>query len=158
MQVVVARAMWALPLLLIAISVGLVFAALDIRSTLQEGEAVQARVIEYEAETRAEITYGHVEVEATLADGRTLREDIPLPISLLYLVEGQDEIAVRVSPGSDKPIVIEPIARAQWRLSLINAAMSLFGAVLLIIGVGAWNRYLKRQGDPAAMPPREAAS
>lgn len=145
----IARALWVLPLLLLAIGVSLVRSALEIRHTLVAGEAAIARVTAFEAESRAEITYGHVELAARLRDGTTLTEDVPLPLSLLYFIEGQDSVQVRILPSGSKRVVIEQVARAQWHMALIHAGMSLFGALLLAWGVGAWNRYLKRNGDPA---------
>lgn len=144
----IARLLWALPLLLFAIAAGLLWSAREIHSTATRGELALAEVVEFDARSRAEITYGHVRLKATLPDGETREEDVPLPLSLLYFIEGKDSVAVRILQDSGRPMVVEEVARVQWRMSLIHAGMSVFGGLLLTIGVGAWNRYLKRHGDP----------
>jgi hypothetical protein len=71
-----------------------------------------------------------------------------LPHTLVPVIQGRDELPVRVRPGSRQEIVIEEIGSMHWKLALMNMGMSLFGFVLLAAGVFSWNRYLDRQGDP----------
>lgn len=144
----IARLLWALPILLFGIAVGLIWSAREIHRTATGGQLATAQVVEFDAQSRAEVTYGHVRLKAALPDGGFREEDVPLPLSLLYFIEGRDSVEVRVLPESGRPMVVEDVARAQWRMSLIHAGMSAFGGLLLTIGVGAWNRYLKRYGDP----------
>jgi hypothetical protein len=142
--------MWLAPLLLIVITVMLLRAGLAQKATLQQGELRTARVVEYVERSRAEITYGHLKLEVPLEDGSLLQERLPLPLALLKRFEGEEEIDVLVRPGAEQPVIVEEVARAQWRLSIINAAMAAFGGLLLLWGVGSWNRYLRRKGDPGA--------
>ncbi len=144
----IARLLWALPILLFVIAGGLLWSAREIHRTATQGELALAEVVEFDAQSRAEITYGHVRLKATLPGGEARTEDVPLPLSLLYFIEGKDSVAVRILPESGRSMVVEEVARVQWRMSLIHAGMSIFGGLLLSIGVGAWNRYLKRHGDP----------
>lgn len=115
------------------------------------GETLQAEVVEYQIESRAEITYGHVKVRATSANGNRVEEVVPLPLSLLYSLGEKQALDVRYLPGSRRPIIVEEVGRAQWRLALINSGMAFMGFILLVIGVGGWNLYLHRHGDPSAM-------
>jgi len=145
----VARLMWLLPALLVVISVALLRAGFAERETLAAGTAATAQVVDVEIRNRADVTYGHIDLRIPLSDSEVLERRLPLPLSLLIPLQDRKEVRVRVLAGSDKDVVIEDIARAQWRMALIQSAMSLLGAILLIIAVGAWNRYLRREGDPA---------
>jgi len=148
MTVFVARLLWALPVLLIVLALALTKAGFDQRRTLEEGIPTMGTISNVEIKSRSEITYGHLDVSVTLDDGTQLTRTLPLPLSLLHKVREQTVLPVRVLPGSDQPILIEEIARAQWRMSFIHAGMAGVGVIMLIIGVGAWNRYLNREGDP----------
>lgn len=144
----VARLMWLLPVLLVVISIALLSAGLDERETLGTGTLVTARVVDVEIRNRADVTYGHIDLLVPISETESIERRLPLPLSLLTPLEGRDEVDVRVLPGSSRDVVIEPIARAQWRMALIHSAMTLLGAILLGIAVFAWNRFLARQGDP----------
>jgi hypothetical protein len=144
----IARLMWLLPALLIVLTVALVKAGFDQHTTYEQGIPAQGTVSNVVLESRAEVTFGQLDVAVTLDDGTSLQETLPLPLSLLHKVKDQSVLPVRVLPGTSQPILIDEIARAQWRMSLINAVMAGIGAILLIIGVGAWNRYLRQEGDP----------
>lgn len=146
----VARLLWALPVLLVVVSISLFDAGLSERSTFERGRKATAQVVDVEIRNRADVTYGHIDLRIGTPDG-TIERRLPLPLSLLMSLQDRSEVAVRVLEGSSTDVVIEDIARAQWRMALIHAAMSGVGAILLIIAVGAWNRYLNRVGDPAAM-------
>ena len=146
---IVARLLWLLPVLLAVISAALLKAGFDERRTLKSGTLVTAQVIDVEIRNRADVTYGHIDLRIPLSEAEVIERRLPLPLSLLTPLEGRQEVEVRVLPGSGREVVIEFIARAQWRMAFIHAAMSALGAILLGIGVFAWNRYLRREGDPA---------
>ncbi|MGA7305027.1 MAG: DUF3592 domain-containing protein [Rhodothermales bacterium] len=145
----VARLMWALPALLCVISVALFRAGLAERQTLDAGTTMTAQVVHVEFRNRADVTYGDIDLRIRMSDTEVLERRLPLPLSLLTPLRDRKEVTVRVLPGTSKDVVIEEIARAQWRMALIQSAMSALGAILLIIAVAAWNRYLNREGDPA---------
>jgi hypothetical protein len=145
----VARLLYVLPALLAVIALALVRAGLDERQTLERGSLYTAEVVDVEIRNRADVTYGHIDLSIPLEDGETLERRLPLPLSLLTPLEGRQQVDVRVLPGSSTDVVIDFIARAQWRMALIHSAMTAVGAILLFIGVLAWNRYLAREGDPA---------
>lgn len=149
----VARALWVLPALLIVISASLIKAGLDERKTLEAGTLVTAQVVDVEIRNRADVTYGHIDLRIPVSETETIDRRLPLPLSLLTPLEGRDEVDVRLLRGSSTEVVIESIARAQWRMALIHAAMTALGAILLGIGVFAWNRYLGRHGDPGRERP-----
>lgn len=138
----VARLLWALPVLLLVISGTLLKAGLAQRTTLMSGTSMMAQVTDVELRNRADVTYGHMELRIVLPEDEVLETRLPLPLSLLTPIANRQEVRVRVLPGSAKEVVIEEIARAQWRMSLIQSAMSALMALLLAIGVGAWNRWL----------------
>jgi hypothetical protein len=48
-----------------------------------------------------------------------------------------------------RQVVLASHARAQWVMTFAFAAMALVAAGGLAWLVGAWNRYLAREGDPA---------
>ena len=146
---IVARLMWFLPILLGVISAALLKAGLDERETLESGTPATAQVVEVEIRNRADVTYGHIDLRIPLSETEVIERRLPLPLSLLTPLEGRDEVEVRVLTGSSKDVVIEVIVRAQWRMAMIHAAMTALGAILLGIVVLAWNRLLRRQGDPA---------
>ena len=58
-----------------------------------------------------------------------------------------ETIPIRVV-GRAGQVVLEEHARSQWIMTLAFAAMSFFGAIGLVWMVGAWNRLLRREGDP----------
>lgn len=153
---VVARLMWLAPALLVVIAISLLLAGSDQRTTLESGEPAVARVIDTEVRNRADVTYGHIDLRVPSTSGDSTDVRLPLPLSLLLGVESEKTLDVRLLPDTDQPVVIERIARAQWRMSYIQASMSLLGALLLVWGVWAWNRYLAREGDPSEAIPTDA--
>ena len=150
---IVSRLAWLAPLLLVVLSVQQLVAALGMRATLADGTEAVADVIDYEFSTRVDVTYDYVSLRVPLPDGDVLvREKLSLPHSLAPRLEGKEQVNVRVMPGASQEVIITEIAAAQWRIAAVNAAMSLFGALLFGAGVFAWNRHLKREGDPGEAP------
>lgn len=147
---ITARLLWILPAILLFITVHQAYSAYEIRKTLIEGEPARAEVLEFESSSRVEISYDYVSIRVPLADGSEIRkEHMSLPHTLVPVIQGATELDVRVRPGARQEVVIEEIGSMHWKLALMNMAMSLFGFVLLVVGVLAWNRYLDNQGDPA---------
>lgn len=144
-----ARLLWIFPGILLFLTINQVKVALDVRQTLEQGRPATAEVVEVYKTNRVDVTYSHVKLRVALAPGDTLERLFPLPLTLMQPLEGKDSLDVRIIPGEAQDIVITEIARPQWRMAAINAAMSFVGLVLLTVGVFAWNRYLKRRGDPA---------
>ncbi len=156
-SVLVARLLWIFPALLLFLTINQGMVAFDLRQTLTEGSPASAEVLAIERTDRVDVTMASARLRVPLPGGEVVERELPLPITFAQDLEGSDTLDVRVSPGADQEIVIAELGRAQWRLAAINSAMSLIGLVLLSIGVFAWNRYLKRKGDPAARRPEEAA-
>jgi hypothetical protein len=149
----VARLLWVFPAILLFLAVNQLRVAYGLRATLAGGEPAVAEIYEYHTEDRVDVTYDYVSLRVPLPDGRVIeREKVSLPHSLAPLLEGRESVAVRVRPGADQPVVIMPIVQSQWRIAAVNAAISVVGFLLLGLGVYAWNRYLRRQGDPADQP------
>ena len=146
-----ARLMWALPLLLLVISASLVWAGLGQRAALTDGEAVEATLQDVYKRERSEITRG----EAVLAytppgDTAPVVRHVELPLTFLMELEPRigETVVLRQVPG-EKQLLFDAFARAQMRLTFINAAMAFFGFLVAGTLVLGWNRYLAREGDPA---------
>lgn len=153
----IARALWFFPVLLFFLSIYLVDVAFDIHGTLTKGIPTTAEVLTVETTNRSEISYEYIDLRAMLPDGRVVeKHKMSIPHSFLPSLQGQKAVAVRVLPGADQEIVLDHLGRAHWRLAAIQAAMSFIGAVLLAVAVFAWNRYLRRSGDPALREPATA--
>lgn len=142
MTVWVARLLWLAPVLLVVITVSLIWAGFSLKNTLESGVVATARVVDVKIRNRADVTYGHIDLRVPNTSGDSTDARLPLPLSLLMSLEGAPTVEVRLLDHTDQPIVIDRIARAQWRMSFINASMTLLGALLLVWGVWSWNRYL----------------
>lgn len=147
---IVARLAWILPIFFLLLMVHQGWVALGLYETLTEGTRAEAQVIEVHQSNRMDVTYDYVHLRVELDDGRVLeREQMSLPHSLVPRIQDKDSVAVRVRPGAAQEIVIMDVIRTQWRIAAMNAAMAFLGAVIFGIGVFWWNRYLRREGDPA---------
>jgi hypothetical protein len=146
----IARSLWIFPAILLVLTVNQVDVATDLHRTLTEGRPAVAEIFGYESSGRVDITYDFVNLRVRLEDGTVIeREQMSLPHVFAPELEGRQTVDVRVLPGADQPIVIEALGQAHWRIAATNAAMSAIGFILLSIAVFAWNRYLRRKGDPA---------
>ncbi len=148
---IVARLLWAMPLLLLAISVYLLWAGSEQRAAATSGEAVQAEVLEIYTRERSEITMGQVRLRYTPpGEAAAVERTIEMPLTILKSIEARDlgEITVLARPGHDQ-IVLAPYQRGQWILTFSFAAMALLGAIGLGVMVRGWNRFLRAHGDPA---------
>lgn len=155
-SVLVARLLWIFPAILLFLTINQANVAIDLRQTLDGGTAAEAEVLEIAKTDRVDVTMASARLRVPLPDGRVVERELTMPITFAQDLEGSETLDVRVSPGADQEIVIAEVGRAQWRLAAINSAMSFIGFVLLTVGVFAWNRYLKRKGDPAARAPSAA--
>ncbi len=155
---VVAKLLWAMPLLCFAIGGFLFQAGFDIKRTLEAGTPTEAEVLEIHTLERSEYTDGYIRLRYT-PPGATapVEERVVLPLTFLKYLEGAERIPVRVAAGSDVEVVLEDVARPQWRLALIQSAFALVMGLGLTVLVGGWNRYLARHGDPAHQPTGLAA-
>ena len=148
---IVARLLWAMPLLLLAISAYLLWAGSEQRAAATSGEAVQAEVLEVYTRERSEITMGQVRLRYTPpGESAAVERTIEMPLTILKSIEARDlrEVTVLARPGHDQ-IVLAPYQRGQWILTFSFAAMALIGAVGLGVMVRGWNRFLRAHGDPA---------
>lgn len=150
----IARLLWLAPGLLLALAGYLGWSAYRMYYTWQQGIPAVAEITELEISQRIDVTYDYVSLRIPLPDGRVLeRKQLSLPHTIAPLLRGLDSVEVRVRPDNPEDVVIVAWARAQWRMALIQAIMSLLGGILFAVGVGWWNRLLRRQGDPALRVP-----
>ncbi len=146
----VARLLWILPAFLLLLAVHQAKTAYDLRHTLRHGERALAEVTKVETSNRVDVTYDYVNLRVHLDGGRIIeRNNLSLPHTLISEVEGKETVAVRVLPDAPQEIVIAAIGSSQWHIAAIQAAIAAGAALLFAAGVFAWNRYLKREGDPA---------
>lgn len=153
---VAARALWAMPLLLLLIAGGLFVAGLEQKQTVERQQPVQAEVLDVFTRERSEITRGDVLLRYVLPEGdHAIERRVEMPLVFLKELEADlsadsgQTIRIYAEPGGDGQIVLASHPRAQWVMTFSFAAMSLVGALGLAWLVWAWNRYLKREGDPA---------
>ena len=146
-----ARLMWALPLLLLVISVSLVRAGLGQREALRSGEVVEATLQDVFKRERSEITRGEAVLAYTPPGAAApVERRVELPLTFLMELEPRigETVRVRQVPG-EKQLLFDSFARAQMRLTFINAAMAFMGFLVAGALVFGWNRFLAREGDPA---------
>jgi hypothetical protein len=154
---IIARVAWILPLFFVGLSVHQTKVAYDLNDTEQNGTAATAEVLTVHQENRVDVTYDYISVRVPLPDGGALtKETLSLPHSIVPAINDRETLSVKVLPGAAREVVITekiaetPIVSTQWRIAVMNAAIS-FGAFLLFgAGVWFWNRSLSRDGDPAA--------
>ena len=155
---IVARLLWALPLLLLVIAATTTRAGLQQRAVYEQGETVTADVLGLDLRERSEITHGAVRLRYTMpgASTPTLRTaEMPLVLikeieaGLNATPEGQTyRVPLLVSTETDQ-VVLGTHPRGQWLLTFSLAGMALIGAVVSGLLVRGWNRLLARDGDPA---------
>ncbi|MEM1055925.1 MAG: hypothetical protein AAGI52_10400 [Bacteroidota bacterium] len=157
----VAKLLWALPLLMLVISVGLVRAGMEQRETAEAGISVDADVTAIEVRERSEITHGMVRLrypQPSQVD--SVERWVELPLAFMKEIEaGYEEdstlsIPIRVSETNDQ-IILRAYSRAQWVLTFAFAGMAFIGFAGLSALVGGWNRFLSREGDPALRDPAD---
>ncbi len=155
---VVARLLWALPLLMVVITVATTRAGLAQREVADTGQTVDAEVTGLNLRERSEITAGQVGLRYTPPGASApVERQVELPIILLKEIEA-DLLAtpegetltlpIVVSDQTDQ-IVIGSHRRGTWLLTFSLAGMAAIGALVSGLLVGGWNRFLAREGDPA---------
>ncbi|MEM0962423.1 MAG: hypothetical protein AAGK21_07825 [Bacteroidota bacterium] len=155
---IVARLLWALPLLLVVIAVATTRAGIDQRAVSEQGEAIVAEVTGLNLRERSEITTGQVRLRYT-PPGQTaaIERDVELPIILLKEIEvdylttpdGETMTLPIIASAESDQIVLGTHQRGTWLLTLSLAGMAAIGAIVSAFLVGGWNRFLAREGDPA---------
>lgn len=149
---IVARLAWLVPLACLLLALHQADVAYDLHRTLTEGERAQAEIVELHQANRVDVTYDYAHLRVTLDDGRVIeREQMSLPHSIAAVIQNQGKraVEVRVRPGADQEVVLAEMGSTQWKISAMNAAMALLGALVFGGLVGWWNRHLSRQGDPS---------
>ena len=147
-QTVLAKAAWIVPVILVGLGVHQGKVAVDLRTTLSEGLSATAAVTEYERVDRADVTYGYVNLEVPLPDGRTLsREKMSLPYSLIQEIEGRDSLQVHVLPDGSQTVVIDMVAETHWKIAAIQSGVSLVAALMAFAAVFGWNRNIAASAE-----------
>ncbi len=144
-----ARLLWVFPGLLLLLAANQATVTLELRETVRSGVLTKAEVVSLSTTDRADITMALVRLRVPEADGSHAEHALPLPITFARALAGSDSLDVFLAPGASQEVVIAEIGRAQWRLAGVNGGVALLGALLLSWGVSAWNRYLRKNGDPA---------
>jgi len=143
-------AAWIVPVALVALGGHQAWTAVEIGRTMRLGEDATARVTRYERSDRKDVTQAELDLVIELGDGSTLeRTNLALPYSIAHRVEA-DSLPVRVLRGAAQEVVLTDIAGTQRRIAWSNAAMSLVMGLIALSGVLAWNRFVRRGGEPSA--------
>lgn len=153
---VVARLLWALPLLMVVIAVATTRAGFQQRDVAETGMLVEAEVTGLNLRERSEITTGQVGLRYPQG-GTTVEREVELPIILLKEIEadllatpeGETLILPIIVSDATDQIVIASHRRGTWLLTFSLAGMAAIGALVSALLVGGWNRFLAREGDPA---------
>ncbi len=155
---IVARLLWALPLLMVVIAIATTNAGFQQRDVAESGTVVNAEVTGLNLRERSEITTGQVGLRYT-PPGATapVEREVELPIILLKEIEvdflatpeGETMILPIVVSAATDQIVIASHRRGTWLLTFSLAGMAVIGAIVSALLVGGWNRFLAREGDPA---------
>lgn len=164
---IVARFLWAMPLLLLVIAIATARAGFEQRAVDAGGTLVEAEVTGLNLRERSEITTGQVGLRYTPPGApEAVEREVELPIILLKEIEadlatvpeGETlRLPIVVSNASDQ-IVLASHRRGQWLLTFSLAGMALVGAIVSAVLVGGWNGFLAREGDPALRDPGQALS
>lgn len=154
----VARLLWALPLLMVVIAIATTRAGFEQRAVAEQGTLVEAEVTGLTLRERSEITTGQVGLRYTVPGAAApVEREVELPIILLkeievdYLATPEGEtmtLPIVVSADTDQ-IVLGTHRRGTWLLTFSLAGMAAIGALVSALLVGGWNRFLAREGDPA---------
>ncbi len=154
----IARLMWALPVLLLVIAAATAYAGFEQRAVYERGETVTADVLGLNLRERSEVTHGAVRLRYTMpGDAQPTYRTAEMPLVLIKEIEaglnatpaGQTyQVPLLVSPNTDQ-VVLGEHPRGQWLLTFSFAGMALIGAVVSGLLVNGWNRLLAREGDPA---------
>lgn len=155
---VVARLLWALPVLLLVIAVATTLAGFEQRGVYEQGTTVTADVLGLDLRERSEITHGAVRLRYTMPGAsEPTNRTVEMPLVLIKEIEadlntapaGQTvQVPLLVSASTDQ-VVLGTHPRGQWLLTFSLAGMALIGAVVSGLLVNGWNRLLAREGDPA---------
>jgi hypothetical protein len=141
----IARLAWALPVLLLALTVHQAFTAYELQDTLDTGVAAMAEVTRYERSDRKDVTHVELDLRVHMPDGSTLEKThLALPYSIGHRVEAES-LAVTVHPGAAQEVVITAIGHTQVGIAWSNAGMSFIAFLMAFAGVFYWNRWQKRQ-------------
>src|SRR5690606_4886931 len=101
---------------------------------------------------RSEYTDGYMQLRFTPPGAEApVERRVTLPLTLIKYLEGAEVDPVRVLPASDVDVVLEDVARPQWRMALIQSSFAVLMGLILAALVFFWNRHLRRHGDPATV-------
>jgi hypothetical protein len=146
----IARIAWAVPALLLALSIHQVVTAVELGRTLDEGQLAMAEVTRYDRSDRKDVTNVELDLLVHLDDGTSFeRNNMALPYSIGHRVEAES-LQVTVLRGGGQEVVITQIGQTQVRIAWSNAAMSFIAFLMAFVGVFSWNRWIKnRSAQPA---------
>lgn len=146
----VARFAWAVPALLLFLTIHQVVTAVNLGQTLDEGQTAMAEVTRYERSDRKDVTHVELDLLVRLDDGTSFeRNRLALPYSIGHRVEAES-LEVTVLPGGSQEVVITEIGRTQVSIAWSNGAMSFIAFLMAFVGVFSWNRWQNRREEKVA--------
>ena len=136
---------WLLPLYFVFQSGYQIQTYFGLQNTYEDGASYIASVVEFDVKQIAAQTNGYVILRFQTSEGRTVEEQLALPVQFAQVVMESELIPVRYLPESSKPIVMMPIYDLQLKVIRVNIAVTLFGIIVtLLISIYASKFALRR--------------
>ena len=138
-----ARIAWAVPVVLILLTIHQAKVTIDLGTTIREGLPAVAEITRYDRTDRKDVTHAEVDLLVKFEDGTWIQKDrLALPYTIAHRIEDVDSVDVLVLAGTSQEVVIASIAGTQQRIALYNIGMGFIAFVLAAVGVFFWNRML----------------
>ena len=145
------RLLWLIPLALIGLLLHQARVAYSVQYTLTAGQPVAANVLNLQMKDMVAQTHGLVELEVPLANGQTYHKNMTVPAAWVYVLNKNtlNTLNVPSLDGAFEDVVIDDIARVQFRTTIINIGVLLTFILMISLALIWWQRYLNKHGDPA---------
>lgn len=98
-----------------------------INNTNSNGASYIATVTDFDVKQIAAQTNGYVVLKFSTQDGKTVEEQLALPVQFAQVIMQSELIPVRYLETSFRPIVMTPIFELQQNVVRVNIAVTLFG-------------------------------
>lgn len=142
---------WLIPLVLLGLFAHQAFIAWSVQNTMSNGEAAVATVKNLQIRDMVAQSHGLVELEIPLKNGQAYQKKMTVPAAWVYALgkKSLNTMAVHVLPGAGEDVILDEIARIQFRTTLINLGVIAVFFFMVVFGLVSWSRYLQKNGDPA---------
>ncbi|TVQ66741.1 MAG: hypothetical protein EA360_04425 [Balneolaceae bacterium] len=121
-----------------------------IHDTNLNGTSYIATVTDFDVKQIAAQTNGYVVLNFSTEDGKTVEEQLALPVQFAQVIMQSELIPVRYLESSFRPIVMTPVFELQKNVVRVNIAVTLFGflaTVTIAYFASAFSRKRIRDGE-----------